>query len=151
MKKLVLYSVLGIDLNQNQRKCRECFSFTPRALLQLHYKLWITTLAKYILTQFKNIWDKTFANKVERRLIVEIKWALTFAKSFIWFCVLSNTPHHIWPEFPNFIGLGTILSDSKYHLRVNGLQNFRILMGWGFVVGGPIYTVTDCLKRMKGL
>ena len=92
MKKLVLYSVLGIDLNQNQRKCRECFSFTPRALLQLHYKLWITTLAKYILIQFKNIWDKTLANKVERRLIVEIKWSITFAKSFI--CSAFFQTHH---------------------------------------------------------
>ena len=35
MKKLVSYSVSGINLNQNQRKCREWFSFTPRALLQL--------------------------------------------------------------------------------------------------------------------
>ena len=147
MKKLVSYSVLGIDLNQNRRKCRECFSFTPRALLRLLYKLWITTIAKYILIQLKNICDKTFVTKVERRLIVEIKWAITFTKSFIWFCVPSNTPHHIWPEFPNFIGLETILSDSKHHLRVNDLQNFRISMGWGFLVGGPIYTVTDCLKK----
>ena len=103
------------------KKMPRMLSFTPRALLQLLYKLWITTLAKYILTKFKNIWDKTFANKVERRLIVEIKWALTFAKSFIWFCVLSNTPHHIWPGFPNFIGLETIWSDSKHHVRVNAL------------------------------
>ena len=121
MKKLVSYSVSGIDLNQNQRKCRECFSFTPRTLLQLLYKLWITTIAKYILIELKNICGKTFVTKVERRLIVEIKWAITFTKSFIWFCVPSNTPHHIWPEFPNFIGLETIWSDSKHHLRVNGL------------------------------
>ena len=92
MKKLVSYSVSGRDLNQNQRKCRECFSFTPRALLQLHYKLWITTLAKDILIQFKNIWDKTLANKVERRLIVEIKWTITFAKSFI--CSAFFQTHH---------------------------------------------------------
>ena len=92
MKKLVSYSVSGRDLSQNQRKCRECFSFTPRALLQLHYKLWITTLAKYILIQFKNIWDKTLANKVERRLIVEIKWTITFAKSFI--CSAFFQTHH---------------------------------------------------------
>ena len=92
MKKLVSYSVSGRDLSQNQRKCRECFSFTPRALLQLHYKLWITTLAKDILIQFKNIWDKTLANKVERRLIVEIKWTITFAKSFI--CSAFFQTHH---------------------------------------------------------
>ena len=92
MKKLVSYSVSGRDLSQNQRKCRECFSFTPRALLQLHYKLWITTLAKDILIQFKNIWDKTLANKVERRLIVEIKWTITFAKSFI--CSAFFQIHH---------------------------------------------------------
>ena len=92
MKKLVSYSVSGRDLSQNQRKRRECFSFTPRALLQLHYKLWITTLAKDILIQFKNIWDKTLANKVERRLIVEIKWTITFAKSFI--CSAFFQTHH---------------------------------------------------------
>ena len=115
------------------------------------YILWITTIVKYILIQLKSICDKTLATKVERRLMVEIKWTIMFANSFIWFCVPSNTPHHIWPEFLNFIGLETILSDSKHHLRVNGLQNFRISMGWGFVVGGPINTVTDCLKRMKGL
>ena len=92
MKKLVSYSVSGRDLSQNERKCRECFSFTPRALLQLHYKLWITTLAKDILIQFKNIWDKTLANKVERRLIVEIKWTITFAKSFI--CSAFFQTHH---------------------------------------------------------
>ena len=97
MKKLVSYSVSGRDLSQNERKCRECFSFTPRALLQLHYKLWITTLAKDILIQFKNIWDKTLANKVERRLIVEIKWTITFAKSFI--CsAFFQTDHTIYGQ-----------------------------------------------------
>ena len=71
------------------------------------YKLWITTIAKYILIQLKSICDKTLATKVERRLIVEIKWTIMFANSFIWFCVPSNIPHHIWPEFLNFIGLET--------------------------------------------
>ena len=71
------------------------------------YILWITTIAKYILIQLKSICDKTLATKVERRLMVEIKWTIMFANSFIWFCVPSNIPHHIWPEFLNFIGLET--------------------------------------------
>ena len=85
-------NLLPREIKEEKRKCRECFSFTPRALLQLQYKLWITTLAKYILIQFKNIWDKTLANKVERRLIVEIKWTITFAKSFI--CSAFFQTHH---------------------------------------------------------
>ena len=88
------------------------------------YILWITTITKYILIQLKSICDKTLATKVERRLMVEIKWTIMFANSFIWFCVPSNIPHNIWQEFLNFIGLETILSDSKHHLRVNGFQNF---------------------------
>ena len=143
MKKLVSYSVSGRDLNQNQRKCRECFSFTPRALLQLLYKLWITTIAKYILIQLKNICGKTFVTKVERRLIVEIKRTITFAKSFIWFCVPSNTT----PEFPNFIGLETILSDSKHHLRVTVCKTLGYQWGEGFWSAGPYIYSNRLFKK----